>query len=242
MQLLVLSDIHGNLTALDAVLADAQRRFAPDAVALLGDSIDYGQRSNEVVARLAELRLPVACSVWGNHEDAIMNQRFDRFSSQRGAACAQHTAAQLSKEARAWIRRQADSAGQQEIGWDDRRILAVHGSIGDPLWGTIAPAMADFGAYKDYDMVLSGHSHVPHSFTAFVPDEGSPLRGKKAIRFLNPGSVGQPRNHDPRASYALWDTDEGIFLNAVPYDVAREQALFDGSIDAFYRDRLAVGV
>ena len=113
MRLLILSDIHGNLSALNAVLQDAESRFQPEVVILLGDSIDYGPQSNEVVAVLKKLKTPVLCSIWGNHEHAIMNRDYSRFSSERGVQCAKRTETILSKETR-------------------RYLQAVNGKLGKP--------------------------------------------------------------------------------------------------------------
>lgn len=242
MQLLILSDVHGNLSALDAVIADVEDRYEPDAMVLLGDNIDYGMRSNEVIARLKMMRIPLICSVWGNHEDAILRGRYDRFSSKRGVECARFTASMLGENARTWLEETGIESGMHVFEWANRRILAVHGSLDDPLWGTVASPDIDPVAYREFDMVLSGHSHIPHALTALAPDETSRLRGKKTVWFINPGSVGQPRNHEPRASFAVWDTERGISLNAVSYDIEYEQSLYDGSVDEFYRERLAWGV
>lgn len=242
MQLLVLSDIHGNLTALDAVLADVANRFDPDGVVLLGDVIDYGMRSNAVVERLRELKIPFVAFVWGNHEKAILEGDFSRFSSKRGEDCARHTALHLSHSTIEWLRSIGESSGQTAFVWDKKRVLVVHGTLDDPFWGTIAPDGFEISTYADYDVVLSGHSHIPHVFTLFAPTDDAIMRNRRPVSFLNPGSVGQPRNHDPRASYLVWDTMHGFSLNSVEYDIAREQALYDKTVDDFYRDRLALGV
>ncbi len=242
MRCLIISDVHGNLSALDAVLVDAEHRYHPDTMMLLGDSIDYGMRSNEVIERMSSLSIPIVCSVWGNHEASILQQRFDRFSTHRGEESARFTASRLTDRACAWLMKLGGESGMRTFACHGYRILVVHGSIADPLWGTIGPVSTDHESYKDYDMVFSGHSHIPHMFDILVPEVGSPLRGKRVIRFINPGSVGQPRNHDPRASYAIWDTERGVCLEAVRYDVEYEQSFYDGSIDDFYRTRLAQGV
>lgn len=212
-----------------------------DGLILLGDSIDYGMRSNEVVAKLDSLDVPLVCSVWGNHENAIISSDFGRFSSERGKLCALNTAQQIDESTKAWLNG-ADRSGMLKLDLNGYRTLVVHGSIEDPLWGTLAPGKVDPSDYSEFDVVLSGHSHIPHLFTTLVPSDNPKMRNKKAITFLNPGSVGQPRNHDPRSSYAIWDTEEGFQLRAVPYDIAFEQSLFDGSVDDFYRNRLSLGI
>ena len=84
-ELIVLSDIHGNLSALRAVVKDFQTNYSPDALILLGDLIDYGMRSNEVISEIKKLerQYPVVCNLWGNHEVAVMcpEEHLCRFSS-----------------------------------------------------------------------------------------------------------------------------------------------------------------
>ena len=242
MKLLVLSDIHGNLTALDAVLDDAYSLGAPDAVALLGDAIDYGMRSNEVIERIEALDLPVVCSLWGNHEKAICEENYERFSSQRGVASAQHTRSILSEHAFEWLQQIPGKEGHAAFEFASKRMCAFHGSIEDPFWKAIDPATVDPEHYARWDIVFSGHNHVPHCFTKFIKVDDPAHRDKRAIVFVNPGSVGQPRNHSNKAHYAYWDSDDGVFLRSVAYDYAFEQSLFDNSVDAFYRDRLETGV
>ena len=91
MNLLVLSDIHGNQEALRAVLTYMGRAYQIDGCVLLGDLIDYGMHSNEVVQLLRNVQYPILCNILGNHEQAILTQDYDRFSSERGRQCARYT-------------------------------------------------------------------------------------------------------------------------------------------------------
>ena len=241
MRLLVLSDIHANLSALDAVLDEALA-FEPDALALLGDYIDYGMRPNEVVQRLSELDVPLACAIWGNHEDAIVAGHYGRFSTPRGEASARYMETLLDDATRAWLDAVPGKSGMQEFEWAGLRCLAIHGSLVDPYWRALDVATADLSAYEAYDLVLSGHNHIPNVYEAFFAAEAPLMRNKRRCMFVNPGSVGQPRNHDTRAHYAIVDTEGPVTLGAVPYDIAFEQALYNGSVDDFYRARLALGV
>ena len=120
--------------------------------------------------------------------------------------------------------------------------LAVHGSLEDPFWRGIFPENQR-GNYEAYDIVFSGHSHVSHSFTHFYPSEREELRNKKAVLFINPGSVGQPRNQNPYAQYAILSLpSKRVELRAVEYDIAMEQSLFPDTLDTFYKERLTRGV
>ncbi|MDY6357767.1 MAG: metallophosphoesterase family protein [Catonella sp.] len=241
MQLIVLSDIHGNLTALNAVLDNIHEHYEPDAIAILGDFIDYGMRSNEVIERVKAIQIPIVCNIWGNHERAIMLNDYTRFSSQRGVDSAKNTAKKLSDESKMYLSSLNGKDGQKQFTWNGLKFLAIHGSLEDAFWKSITPEGSHAG-YEEYDYVLSGHSHLPHIFPVYYKSDNAALRNKKKTIFINPGSVGQPRNQNPKAQYAVIDTVKGIFLNSVEYDIALEQSFFDSSVDQFYKERLTLGV
>lgn len=243
MRLLVLSDIHGNLTALDAVLRDAKSRGPLDAWLMLGDAVDYGMRSNEVAERLSEIELPLIAGLWGNHERAVLTGDLGGFSSKRGEECAKYTAATLSERARECLRALCDERGLSEFTAGGKRCLAVHGSLDDVFWGAIAPdSELSESLYAKYDCVFSGHSHLPHAFVRLYPSHDAELRYKKRTEFVNAGSVGQPRDRDPRAKYAIWDSGGSVELCAAEYDVKLEMSLYRGQVDDFYARRLEKGV
>lgn len=240
MRILILADIHANLNAFQAVIADAER-FSPDGAVFLGDLIDYGMRPNETVAQMEQLPFPLLCALQGNHEHALLNEDMSRFSSQRGVVMSQYTQAQLSAHARAYIAGM-DAMGYAEINADGKRILLVHGSMDDPFWGKLAPESAG-ESYRPYDIVLSGHTHRLHCFERYYSMVGSVYRGEKKTVFINPGSVGQPRNHNPRAQYAVWDTQTSeVILAACPYNIQGEQVLYPPELPAFYKERLTLGI
>ena len=112
---LILSDIHGNVSAFDAVLADCRNeRFA--GAALLGDSIDYGMRSNEILRKLEELEASgwnILVNIWGNHEKLAVDRDLERLSSDRGRTMAEYTARQLDGESRRYIREKMNREGPQ---------------------------------------------------------------------------------------------------------------------------------
>jgi len=240
MKLLILSDIHGNLSALNSVLEDA-KKYNPDAVALLGDYIDYGMRSNETAERLKALEIPTVCRLWGNHEDAIMNDRYDKFSSLRGVKSAQFTKSRLSAQTVDFLLSMENKSGKAEFEFGGKRFLAVHGSLEDNYWKSILP-YSDLSGYEKYDYVLSGHSHYSHMFPMFYKCDNHKMRDKKRTLFINPGSVGQPRNHNPKAQYALLNLESGVYMNSVDYDIAYEMGLYTGELDDFYKMRLEKGI
>ena len=243
---LVLSDIHGNVSAFDAVLADC-RNDAFAGIILLGDLIDYGMRSNEIVRKLIgleedEWKSRILVNIWGNHEKLVIDKDLERLSSDRGRVMARYTARQLSDASVGYIRRSMNSKGIQEFEMGGLKCLAVHGSLEDNYWKAIEPGNLR-GEYAGYDIVFGGHSHYSHAFTQFYPVENPVLRNKKAVVFVNPGSVGQPRNQNPYAQYAVVTLpSRRIDLRAVEYDVKYEQSLYPDEIDEFYKTRLTHGV
>lgn len=240
MRILVLADIHANLCAFQAVLTDA-RKYKPQAAIFLGDLIDYGMRPNEVITQMEDMPLPILCALRGNHEQALLSCDRSRFSSERGAVMSQYTQAHLTQKSCDYLKT-LNADGYAEMDMDGIHMLLVHGSMGDPYWGTIRPGdMEDI--YKPYDMVLSAHSHRPHCFATYFPDPESPYRGEKKTVFVNPGAVGQPRNHNPKAQYAIIDVPSGeVILAGAVYSIREEQSLYPPDLPAFYKDRLVNGV
>lgn len=238
----ILSDIHGNLFALKEVINDLNNQNI-DSIILLGDLIDYGMQSNEVIDFVKDnLSSKIICNIWGNHEKAIMTKDFNHFSSQRGIDSAKFTESQLNADSKGYLDDELIHEGRYEFEIDNKKVLAVHGSLNDFHWKAIFPDNLN-GDYLDYDIVLSGHSHYPHIFQHFYKVDNPDMRNKKAVLFINPGSVGQPRNHNPNAQYAILDTDSmGVELRYVKYPNDKAMDLYDGSIDDFYRLRLENGI
>lgn len=241
MKFAVLSDLHGNLTALDAVLRRVSD-FKLDGIMLLGDLIDYGPHSNEVIEAIRALSGNVVCNLWGNHEMAILRNKFERFSSQRGVDSAKYTASKLSEESKSYIETNMRESAVLEFSVSGKKCLAVHGSLQDAYWKSIFPTDA-LEEYEKYDYVFSGHSHLPHYFERYYKTDNPKLRNKKKTVFINPGSVGQPRNQNNNAQFAVidFDTEEVIFPK-VKYDIVSEQKSFSEEVDAFYKERLTEGV
>lgn len=238
----ILSDIHGNLHALKEVINDLNSHDI-DSIVLLGDLIDYGMQSNECVDLIRkEFSSRVICNIWGNHENAILTGDFNHFSSQRGVQSAQFTASQLNDDVKDYLNDELVREGRLEFMIDDYRVLAIHGSLVDNYWKAIFPDNLN-GEYSDFDIVFSGHSHYPHVFQKFYEADNPDMRNKKSVLFINPGSVGQPRNHNPNAQYAVLDSETlAVELKSVEYPVKDAMDLYDGSIDEFYQTRLKNGI
>ncbi|MGN0177629.1 MAG: metallophosphoesterase family protein [Methanobrevibacter sp.] len=238
----ILSDIHGNLFALEEVFNDLINQDI-DSIILLGDLIDYGMQSNEVVEFIREkFSSKIICNIWGNHEKAILTKDFNYFSSSRGIESAKFTESILTDESKDYLNNELIQGGRIDFELDGKQVLAVHGSLNDNYWRAIYPDNLN-GNYIDYDIVLSGHSHYPHVFQKFYEFENPSMRNKKSVLFINPGSVGQPRNHNPNAQYAILDTNlMSVELKSVNYPKHESMDLYDGSIDDFYRKRLENGI
>ena len=238
----ILSDIHGNLFALKEVCNDIICQNI-DSIIILGDLIDYGMQSNEVIDFIKEnFSSKVICNIWGNHEKAILTKDFNHFSSSRGVESAKFIDSILSDESRDYLNDELAHEGILKLDLDGKKVLAIHGSLNDYYWKAIFPDNLN-GDYIEYDIVLSGHSHYPHVFQKFYEFENPDFRNKKSVLFINPGSVGQPRNHNPNAQYAILDTDSmGVDLRYIEYPKDKAMALYDGSIDEFYKKRLENGI
>jgi diadenosine tetraphosphatase ApaH/serine/threonine PP2A family protein phosphatase len=223
MRVAVISDIHGNAPALDAVLADVDVQ-APDAIWCLGDLVGYGAQPNECVRTVRE-RADVC--LLGNHDLSVLGRLdLDDFTHD-AAAAARWTQSVLGPEERAFL----DSLEPQS---SQPGAELFHASARDPVWEYVLTedsALASLRVTTE-PVVLVGHSHVP---LALVEAEGR-LQGGLAPGgtevelaegrwLLNPGSVGQPRDGDPRAAWLLLDTDAGsASFRRRPYDVEAAQA------------------
>jgi predicted phosphodiesterase len=223
MRIAVFSDIHANLHALEAVLADMDAERA-DELWCLGDIVGYGPRPNEC-ADLVRNRATVA--LCGNHDLAALGALDVADFSGDAAAAARWTQAALVDEQRAWL------GGLQPLATRDEAEL-FHGSPRDPVWdyvlsedGALAALLA-----TSAPVVLVGHSHIAlavswdtRAVEGGVAPAGTEIDLENARWLLNPGSVGQPRDGDPRAAYLLIDLDKPhAHYRRVPYDIATTQA------------------
>lgn len=224
MRILVVSDIHANDVALDAVLAHAP---AYDAAWCLGDLVGYGPAPNECIERIRQL--PELICLTGNHDHAALGLiPLSRFHSE-ARAVVEWTRQMLSSEARSFL-----SALPSKAVVDD--FTLAHGSPREPVWEYVMdPHIADlsFSAFST-PYCLIGHSHFPllfHRTDGDGPAIPTAIQGNQTTdlsprMLLNPGSVGQPRDMDSRACYALLDTEAMTWeIRRVAYDIERVQAL-----------------
>ena len=240
MRIAVLSDIHANLPALDAVLTDAG---AVDAVWHLGDVVGYGPEPDAVVARLREVG---AVGVRGNHDAAACGgPEIDWFNPDARRAM-EWTRTALGPTTLAWL-----TALPERLLIEGSEL--VHGSPREPIWEYVtssAVAGANL-AVLAAPIGLHGHTHHPVAWLEDgpgvelirpAPGTSLELAGRRAL--INPGSVGQPRDGDPDASYAILDAAAGVVTwHRVPYDVAGVQrAMRAAGLPASLSARLAVGL
>ncbi len=243
MRLVLLSDIHANVTALQAVLKDIECIGSFDAFVLLGDFVNYGPRPNEAIEIAKQLPKPQLVNLWGNHEYSIFGGSLDRFATDRGRAVLKYTNTILTEESRDYLDKCMNHQGMEEKESNGKRILFIHGNIDDPYWGKFGIDKMNDERYAKYNYVISGHSHVPHYVDHFFASDNAEYRNKKRTIFINPGSVGQPRNHNPYAQYGILDLKTGNYEHrCVWYDVEAEQKLFNDSVDSFYKTRLTLGI
>ena len=239
MRIAVLSDVHANLPALEAVRADLTD---VDQVWVLGDIVGYGPQPNEVIAVLQEMG---ARSVMGNHDGAAIGQVDVSWFNPDAARAIAWTGEVIDDNARAYL------ATLPEVRRDGD-LTAVHGSPRDPTWEYITgPDVAGANlASFDTRICLHGHTHVPIVFRAreesmdVVPaSPGAPVTIAEGRLLLNPGSVGQPRDGDPASSYVVIDTQAGTAeFRRVSYDVDRTQRLMrDVDLPARLVERLRYG-
>ena len=221
MRVAVVSDIHGNLQALEAVLGSIDQD-APDAIWCLGDLVGYGPRPNRCCALVAE-RADV-CLI-GNHDLAALGRLDLEIFSPDAALTAEWTARELEPERRAFLEGLEPKGEREGVG-------LFHASPRDPVWEyVLSPGIAYAGlAATPQDIVLVGHSHVALAFrlsttTLATAAEGTEVELAGDRWLLNPGSVGQPRDGDPRAAWLLLDLDSRrATFRRVAYDVAATQA------------------
>jgi diadenosine tetraphosphatase ApaH/serine/threonine PP2A family protein phosphatase len=221
MRVAILTDIHANREALDAVLADV-KRLAPDDIVILGDLVGYGPDPDYVVDRIAEMAAAGRCCILGNHDEAAAGTiRGMREGARRSL---QWTKSHISEAHRHFLGTLPPTKRE-----DDR--LYVHASAHQPArWHYLdgVEAAQRCLASTDASIVICGHTHVPAVFFGlperrpvfFKPLDGievplSPLRRYVLVV----GSVGQPRDGNPAACFAILDTTARTFtIVRTPYD------------------------
>ena len=239
----VVSDIHANLQALEAVLQAIDATSA-DEVWCLGDIVGYGANPCECVELISE-RADVCLA--GNHDLAAIGSIPTDVFSQGAAASSRWTSEQLSDNHRAWLATLEPQGKRAGAG-------LFHGSPRDPIWEYVLSSLAAELCldHADNPLVVVGHSHVALAFsrrpgepaTGETRKEGTVIDLRGAEWILNPGSVGQPRDGDPKASWMLLDLSNGTAdYRREDYDVTTAQAAIrSAGLPESMADRLRLGV
>lgn len=213
----ILSDIHGNLPALKAVLMDAQLRGCKRIISL-GDVVGYYAQPGECIDLLQKHE---AINVLGNH-DRYLVFNTNCLRSKLVAGIIDYHKKIISKTQLDWLR-------ESIYLYREGTSLFVHGGPNDPQ-DQYLYSITEETIPQDVDHLFSGHTHV-QAFIEF---------GQKV--FCNPGSVGQPRDGDPRAAYAIMDHSNNISLHRIPYDIDNTVLMMNNAgFDALYYKNLYYG-
>jgi predicted phosphodiesterase len=259
MRVLILSDIHANLIALETVLSAAAGEY--DTIWCLGDIVGYGPRPNECIDLM---RNKADVCVMGNHDWAVVGRpgiNVDDFNPQARQAVL-WTREQLTADNLAFLDKLTDvpvhPAGEPEV-------LVTHASPREPVWEYILTptiALENFACF-DEQICLFGHTHKPAIFRWRLPEQEEPGATPATVHYLqptvgvnvhlatsasqrllvNPGSVGQPRDNDARAAYALFDTERRVWRQervAYPIELTQNQ-MRDAGLPKRLSDRLSFG-
>jgi diadenosine tetraphosphatase ApaH/serine/threonine PP2A family protein phosphatase len=222
MRYAILADIHSNLAAFEAVLNDADGRGGFDKIWCLGDVVGYGPDPHECIERLRQLK-PVCIA--GNHDWAAIGKMDTSEFNQVAAIAAHWTSEQLTAEDKDYLL-------DLPLTLHENGFTLAHGSPREPVWEYLlstAVAQENFAYFKTAYCFV-GHSHVPLIFE-LVNDKATyrefketTLKLKDRRMIINPGGVGQPRDGDPRASYAIYDAEtKAVYHYRVEYDIPATQ-------------------
>lgn len=251
MKYALLSDIHSNLHALDACLAHANAQGA-ERIAILGDMVSYGAFPSEVVARCQALQYEGAIVLRGNHEELVQTRNVNTPNPSLGSQTAQWTHDQLSPAQRFWLETRPLTERVDQM-------FFVHASADAPeRWRyvddeRIAGLSLDAAcAHPDVRYVFGGHVHhqslyyrgTGRQLMAFKPTSGVSIPTPKHRQWIATiGSVGQPRDGNPRAMYAVFDSSAAkLTFHRVAYDHrAAARAVREAGLPEFFAQRLETG-
>ena len=239
MKYAVIADIHGNLDALDVVLADAREQKCTH-YCCVGDVVGYGAYPRQCLDIVRKMNMPC---VKGNHDEYCSSEEDLEGFNPHAAEAVIWTRKQLSDDDRRWLR---------ELKYI--RLVAsfsmVHATLDQPdRWGYVFDklmAAASF-TYQNTSVCFFGHTHVPVAFIRDAVVRGGTYSKFKVEAgrkyFVNVGSVGQPRDNNPKAAYVIYDLNEGsIELRRLDYDIAKAQrAILDAGLPPRLAERLSFG-
>jgi predicted phosphodiesterase len=247
MRIAVISDIHSNLQALEAVLADVEQQ-SPDEIWCLGDLVGYGADPDACVARVSDA---VGRCLAGNHDLVVRGDiDIDYFAMSAGVA-ARWTVKVINEATREYLRPLSPLGQSEGIG-------LFHASPRDPVWEYVLSIRqaSDCLDAQPRRVCLIGHSHVACYFTrpngssraedttGELAQPGTTLQMSEGRWLVNPGSVGQPRDGDNRAAYLMLDTDRWTAsYQRVEYPIEEAaRAIIDAGLPRSLADRLYEGL
>lgn len=243
MRYAILADIHSNLAAFEAVLEDVKKRGGAEEIWCLGDIVGYGPDPGECIQLLRHYK---HLCIAGNHDWAAVGKIDTSDFNPMAAAACQWTAQQLTPQDVSYLK---DLPLKLHRG----DFTLVHGSPREPIWEyllSVESAEANFAQFETR-FCLIGHSHIPLVFSyseqssvcllGELSDELS-LREQNRL-IINPGGVGQPRDGDPRASYALYDSEAAtVYHYRVDYDIlATQRKMMEKGLPVGLATRLSYG-
>ncbi len=236
VRIAVISDIHANWQALEAVLADLP---SVEDLVCLGDLVGYG---GDPVRCMDHVREHAWLTLLGNHDLACADEDVLDWFNEEAATAIRWTVDQVGPERVEWLRERPPTAKREGA-------LLVHASPRSPVFEYVMDAESAAANLKELGDALCfhGHSHLPGVFR--MEDDHvrhDYLIGPVEVRgpaLVNPGSVGQPRDRDPDSSYGVWDSAAGTFeFRRVAYDrAAAQQAILDAGLPARFAYRLEFG-
>ncbi len=244
MRYAIISDIHSNLAAFQAVLHDINGTGSIDRIWCLGDIVGYGPDPKECIELLRQYE---HVCVAGNHDwGALEKIDLNDFNPEAAAAC-RWTGQQLGPD-------EIDYLANLPLTLQEGDFTLAHGSPREPIWEYL---LSTYSARISFDYFqtkycLVGHSHVPAVFEQLADSEDcflaelspdAPLILGENRQIINPGGVGQPRDGDPRAAYAIYDSEHGVIQHhRVPYDIdATQQKMAEYGLPSRLITRLSYG-
>ena len=246
MRYLLISDLHSNLEALNAVLAFVKRKRI-GRVVCLGDVVGYGANPNQIVDAVRGFRSKFV--IRGNHDKVASGVEDGEQFNRAALESALWTRKKLTPPNRRFLARLPQ--GPCVV---DKRFLVAHGTPfdEDAYVFTDVDALRSFQAMEQWELCFFGHSHVACVFTLRERSLGlylprgpvSKIKMAPGVRYLiNPGSVGQPRDRDPNTSFAIYDADKAqITIHRIPYPVTKtQQKILRAGLPPSLAYRLAVG-
>ena len=241
MKYAILSDVHSNLEAFQAVLADLSQEKV-DQTFFLGDIVGYGADPDQCIELLQGL---TTSAIAGNHDWAAIGLTEYTYFNPVARAAIEWTSGNITGEHQEFLKK-------LPLTQNHHNLTLVHATPYEPeAWHyifSLEEAHVSF-QYHDRQICFLGHSHTPIAFkqneegrSSVLPDTTFTLEGSQRY-IINVGSVGQPRDGDPRAAYGIYDPDEPCFtLRRIPYNIKRAQEkIIAAGLPHFLAQRLALG-